>query len=144
MRGQGRHLRVGPARGDAAQPRSPRRAGALGAGTPPRRLKAAAIGTGSLDPSVGEGWGGGLNGIVARSSPSGACRVVYGVLGGARPAHSTPEVEHSAMKAAVIVFPGSNCDRDVAVALEQASGQRPTMVWHRDSDFEPVDLIVLP
>jgi phosphoribosylformylglycinamidine synthase len=48
------------------------------------------------------------------------------------------------MKAAVIVFPGSNCDRDVAVALEQASGQKPAMVWHRESDFEPVDLIVLP
>ena len=47
------------------------------------------------------------------------------------------------MKAAVIVFPGSNCDRDVAVALEQASG-KPTMVWHRDAAFEDVDLIVLP
>jgi phosphoribosylformylglycinamidine synthase I len=48
------------------------------------------------------------------------------------------------MKAAVIVFPGSNCDRDVAVALEEASGIRPAMVWHREGDFEPVDLIVLP
>jgi phosphoribosylformylglycinamidine synthase I len=48
------------------------------------------------------------------------------------------------MKAAVIVFPGSNCDRDVAVALEQVSGRKPAMVWHRESDFEPVDLIVLP
>jgi phosphoribosylformylglycinamidine synthase len=48
------------------------------------------------------------------------------------------------MKAAVIVFPGSNCDRDVAVALEQASGTKPVMVWHREGDFEPVDLIVLP
>jgi phosphoribosylformylglycinamidine synthase I len=48
------------------------------------------------------------------------------------------------MKAAVIVFPGSNCDRDVAVALERVSGHRPTMVWHRESDFDPVDLIVLP
>jgi phosphoribosylformylglycinamidine synthase len=48
------------------------------------------------------------------------------------------------MKAAVIVFPGSNCDRDVAVALEQASGSAPIMVWHREGDFEPVDLIVLP
>ena len=48
------------------------------------------------------------------------------------------------MKAAVIVFPGSNCDRDVAVALEQASGVKPAMVWHREGDFERVDLIVLP
>ena len=48
------------------------------------------------------------------------------------------------MQAAVIVFPGSNCDRDVAVALERASGQRPTMVWHKDSTVPDVDLIVLP
>ncbi len=48
------------------------------------------------------------------------------------------------MKAAVIVFPGSNCDRDVAVALERASGRKPLMIWHREGDFEPVDLIVLP
>lgn len=48
------------------------------------------------------------------------------------------------MRAAVIVFPGSNCDRDMAVALEQVSGARPLMVWHGDADFEPVDLIALP
>ena len=48
------------------------------------------------------------------------------------------------MKAAVIVFPGSNCDRDVAVALEQATGSPPAMVWHRESEVPPVDLIVLP
>jgi phosphoribosylformylglycinamidine synthase subunit PurQ / glutaminase len=48
------------------------------------------------------------------------------------------------MKAAVIVFPGANCERDVAVALEQASGRKPIMVWHRDGDFEQVDLVVLP
>jgi len=48
------------------------------------------------------------------------------------------------MKAAVIVFPGSNCDRDVAVALERTTGTRPAMVWHRDSELPAVDLIVLP
>ncbi len=48
------------------------------------------------------------------------------------------------MKAAVIVFPGSNCDRDVEVALRQAMGREPLMVWHKDADFDPVDLIVLP
>ncbi len=48
------------------------------------------------------------------------------------------------MKAAVIVFPGSNCDRDVQVALRQSMGSEPVMVWHKDSDFEKVDLIVLP
>ena len=48
------------------------------------------------------------------------------------------------MKSAVIVFPGSNCDRDVARALERASGKAPLMVWHKDADFPKVDLIVLP
>jgi len=48
------------------------------------------------------------------------------------------------MKAAVIVFPGSNCDRDVQVALRQSMGAEPLMVWHKDSDFAKVDLIVLP
>lgn len=48
------------------------------------------------------------------------------------------------MKAAVIVFPGSNCDRDVAVALEAATGAPPLMVWHRDTELPAVDLIVLP
>ena len=48
------------------------------------------------------------------------------------------------MKAAVIVFPGSNCDRDIQVALRQTSGEEPDMVWHKETDFDPVDLIVLP
>jgi phosphoribosylformylglycinamidine synthase len=48
------------------------------------------------------------------------------------------------MKAAVIVFPGSNCDRDAAIALEAATGAPPAMVWHGDSDIPKADLIVLP
>ena len=48
------------------------------------------------------------------------------------------------MKAAVIVFPGSNCDRDVAVALEASMGAKPQMVWHRDTELPNVDLIVVP
>ncbi|MBB3065177.1 phosphoribosylformylglycinamidine synthase subunit PurQ [Limibacillus halophilus] len=48
------------------------------------------------------------------------------------------------MKAAVIVFPGSNCDRDVQVALRQSMGREPLMVWHKDADFDEVDLMVLP
>ena len=48
------------------------------------------------------------------------------------------------MKSAVIVFPGSNCDRDVQVALRQATGREPVMVWHKETDFEDVDLMVLP
>lgn len=48
------------------------------------------------------------------------------------------------MKASVIVFPGSNCDRDVAVSLEAAMGKKPVMVWHGDADVPASDLIVLP
>jgi phosphoribosylformylglycinamidine synthase len=48
------------------------------------------------------------------------------------------------MKAAVIVFPGSNGDRDVMVALGQSMGSDPIMVWHKETSFETVDLIVLP
>ena len=48
------------------------------------------------------------------------------------------------MKSAVIVFPGSNCDRDVAVTLEEVTGKKPAMVWHRETEFPSVDLVVLP
>ncbi|WP_267349201.1 phosphoribosylformylglycinamidine synthase subunit PurQ [Sphingomonas carotinifaciens] len=49
------------------------------------------------------------------------------------------------MKTAVIVFPGSNCDRDVAVALEQVTGVKPAMVWHGDSDLpDGLDFVAVP
>jgi len=48
------------------------------------------------------------------------------------------------VKAAVIVFPGSNCDRDAAVALREATGKPPAMIWHRDSALPKVDLVVVP
>lgn len=48
------------------------------------------------------------------------------------------------MKASVIVFPGSNCDRDVAVAIEAVCGRAPMMVWHGEPDVPECDLIVLP
>ena len=49
------------------------------------------------------------------------------------------------MKTAVIVFPGSNCDRDAQVALRQASGQDPAMVWHKDGTIpEGTDLVMVP
>ena len=49
------------------------------------------------------------------------------------------------MKSAVIVFPGSNCDRDLAVAIEEVTGRAPTMVWHRDTDLpDGTDFIALP
>ena len=48
------------------------------------------------------------------------------------------------MKAAVIVFPGSNCDRDIQVALGASLGRAPKMIWHRESELPPLDLIVVP
>ena len=48
------------------------------------------------------------------------------------------------MKSHVIVFPGSNCDRDVAVATKNISGHRPQMVWHKETSIDKSDLIVVP
>ena len=49
------------------------------------------------------------------------------------------------MKSAVIVFPGSNCDRDLAVALEQVTGRKPAMVWHREAELpEGTEFIGIP
>jgi phosphoribosylformylglycinamidine synthase len=49
------------------------------------------------------------------------------------------------LKSAVIVFPGSNCDRDLAVAIEQVTGRAPAMVWHRESELpDGTDFIALP
>jgi phosphoribosylformylglycinamidine synthase I len=49
------------------------------------------------------------------------------------------------MKASVVVFPGSNCDRDCAVAVERSTGAKVDMVWHQDSELPAgTDLIVLP
>jgi phosphoribosylformylglycinamidine synthase I len=49
------------------------------------------------------------------------------------------------MKTAVLIFPGSNCDRDMAVALERATGAAPALVWHKDTALpEGLDLIAIP
>ena len=48
------------------------------------------------------------------------------------------------MKTAVIVFPASNCDRDMVVALREATGREPVMVWHRDAELPDVDLVAIP
>jgi len=49
------------------------------------------------------------------------------------------------MQSAVIVFPGSNCDRDLKVAIEAVTGRAPAMVWHRDSALpDGTDLIAIP
>ena len=48
------------------------------------------------------------------------------------------------MKSHVIVFPGSNCDRDVAVAIKNISGHQPQMVRHKENSIDQSDLIVVP
>jgi phosphoribosylformylglycinamidine synthase len=49
------------------------------------------------------------------------------------------------VKASVVVFPGSNCDRDCATAVERSTGAKVDMVWHQDSELPAgTDLIVLP
>ena len=49
------------------------------------------------------------------------------------------------MKSAVIVFPGSNCDRDAQTALAQMTGQTPQMIWHKDAELPAgLDLVMVP
>lgn len=48
------------------------------------------------------------------------------------------------MRAGVVVFPGSNCDRDAAKALARATGRETTMLWHAQTELPELDLIVLP
>ncbi len=48
------------------------------------------------------------------------------------------------LRASVIVFPGSNCDRDVQTAIERVTGFAPKMVWHGDASVPSSDVIVLP
>ena len=48
------------------------------------------------------------------------------------------------MKAGIIVFPGINRERDMAIALERSSGRKPRMVWHRETDLAGLDLVVIP
>lgn len=48
------------------------------------------------------------------------------------------------MKTAIIVFPGTNRERDMAATVRAVSGQDPIMVWHTDPEIPPVDTIILP
>ena len=48
------------------------------------------------------------------------------------------------MRSAVIVHPAANCDRDAQVALREATGEDPVMVWHAETELPAVDLIVIP
>jgi phosphoribosylformylglycinamidine synthase subunit PurQ / glutaminase len=48
------------------------------------------------------------------------------------------------MRAGIVVFPGINRERDMAIALERSSGRKPRMVWHKDADLSGLDLVVIP
>ena len=48
------------------------------------------------------------------------------------------------MRAAVVIFPGSNRERDLCLALKRATGHLPDRVWHRDTSLPEADVIVLP
>ena len=48
------------------------------------------------------------------------------------------------MNAAILLFPGINRERDMAIALERSSGRRPRLLWHAETDLSGLDLVVLP
>jgi phosphoribosylformylglycinamidine synthase subunit PurQ / glutaminase len=48
------------------------------------------------------------------------------------------------MKAGIVVFPGINRERDMAIALEASFGAKPRMLWHKDTDLSGVELVVIP
>jgi phosphoribosylformylglycinamidine synthase len=48
------------------------------------------------------------------------------------------------MKSAIVIFPGTNRERDMAIALRQSTGRRPAMVWHQETVLPAVDLVVIP
>ncbi len=48
------------------------------------------------------------------------------------------------MKAGIVVFPGINRERDMAIALAQSAGEPPRMVWHKETDLSGLDLVVIP
>jgi phosphoribosylformylglycinamidine synthase len=48
------------------------------------------------------------------------------------------------MKAAIVIFPGTNRERDMAIALKQSSGQEPRTIWHKETELGGLDLIVIP
>lgn len=48
------------------------------------------------------------------------------------------------MRVAILVFPGSNCDRDMMVAVESLTGRRPALIWHQETQMDAQDLVILP
>ena len=50
----------------------------------------------------------------------------------------------ASIRVAITVFPGSNCDRDIMVAIEQLTNRRPALIWHKEASLDPVDLVIVP
>jgi phosphoribosylformylglycinamidine (FGAM) synthase-like amidotransferase family enzyme len=48
------------------------------------------------------------------------------------------------MKAGIVIFPGINRERDMAIALKQSFGIEPRMIWHKETELSDVDLVVIP
>ena len=49
------------------------------------------------------------------------------------------------MRAAIIIFPGSNCDRDLALGFKKVSGKKTRLIWHKDSEIpKNIDIIGIP
>jgi len=48
------------------------------------------------------------------------------------------------MKFGVVVFPGSNCDRDLMWSIERLTGEKPVELWHKDTDLKDVDFVFVP
>ncbi len=48
------------------------------------------------------------------------------------------------MRAGIILFPGINRERDIAIALEASLGHKPTTIWHRETELQGLDLVVIP
>ena len=48
------------------------------------------------------------------------------------------------MKPGIVVFPGINRERDMAIALEQSFGEKPRLIWHKETDLSGIDLVVIP
>src|SRR6516165_5140705 len=48
------------------------------------------------------------------------------------------------MKTAVVIFPGSNRERDLCLALRRTTGEEPLRIWHRETSLPPCDLLVIP
>jgi phosphoribosylformylglycinamidine synthase len=48
------------------------------------------------------------------------------------------------MKFGIVVFPGSNCDRDIAYVTQELLHQPTRMVWHEETDLEDLDVVLIP